>query len=264
MRWNAEADWVWSAGQTHEAIIDPDTFEAARRIRAAGTHRPSESKRRTTGRRYILSGLVSCGLCGRRMQGQPNHGSTYYRCRFPSEYALAARVDHPRTVYVQEGPIVTALDGWLARLFDAEHIDATCAVLAGASEVDEATAARRDAARRQLAECEARLAKYRSAIEAGAEPAVVAGWTRDVEGQRLAAQRTLAEAAHSALTHEEIKTLAGDAHRVVCRLTTADPTVKAELYRSLGVRATYLPESNEVDLVARPVACATERVGGGT
>ncbi|HZU71228.1 MAG TPA: recombinase family protein [Acidimicrobiales bacterium] len=111
MRWNPEADWVWSADQTHEAIIDPETFEAARRIRAAGAHRPTEAKRRTTGRRYVLSGLVSCGLCGRRMQGQPNHGGTYYRCRFPSEYALAAQLDHPRTVYVQEGPIVTALDG---------------------------------------------------------------------------------------------------------------------------------------------------------
>jgi len=67
-----------------------------------------------------------------------------------------------------------------------------------------------------------------------------------------------------ALTHEEVKTLAGDALRVVARLATADPTIKTELYRSLGVRATYLPESNEVDLVARPAACATDRVGGGT
>ena len=72
MRWNAEADWVWSAGQTHEAIVDPDTFEAAQQIRSAGAHRPTEAKRHTTGRRYTLSGLVTCGLCLRRMQGQGN------------------------------------------------------------------------------------------------------------------------------------------------------------------------------------------------
>ncbi|MHB8466516.1 MAG: recombinase family protein [Acidimicrobiales bacterium] len=265
MRWNAEADWVWSVGQMHEAIVDPDTFEAAQQIRSAGAHRPTEAKRHTTGRRYTLSGLVTCGLCLRRMQGQPNHGHTYYRCRFPSEYALTAQIDHPRTVYVQEGPIVAALDRWLARLFDADHIDETCRILAGASEVDEVAAAKLDAARRQLTDCEARLARYRSALEAGADPTVVAGWTREVEGQRLAAERTLAEASgHMAVTPEEIRALAVDARKVVRKLAAADPTIKAELYRALGVRATYLPESNEVDLVARPVACATERVGGGT
>ena len=67
-----------------------------------------------------------------------------------------------------------------------------------------------------------------------------------------------------AVTPQEIKAIAGDARQVVRKLAVADPTIKAELYRSLGVRATFLPESNEVDLVARPVACATERVGGGT
>ena len=30
----------------------------------------------------------------------------------------------------------------------------------------------------------------------------------------------------------------------------------------LGVRATYLPGSREIELVAAPVACATERAGG--
>jgi hypothetical protein len=107
---------------------------------------------------------------------------------------VPAQVDHPRTVYVQEGPIVAALDQWLARLFDAEHIHETCRVLAGAGDIDEAITAKLDAARRQLVDCEGRLAKYRSALEAGADPIVVVGWTREVEGQRLAAERTIAEA----------------------------------------------------------------------
>ena len=32
-------------------------------------------------------------------------------------------------MYVQEAPIVTALDSWLAQLFDREHIDETCHLL---------------------------------------------------------------------------------------------------------------------------------------
>jgi putative hemolysin len=107
------------------------------------------------------------------------------------------------------------------------------------------------------------LAKYRSALEAGTDATVIAGWTREVEGQRLAAERTIAEASgHTVVTPEQIKALAGDVHEVVRKLGAADPTIKAELYRALGVRATHLPESNDVDLVAQPVACATERVGG--
>ncbi len=159
MRWNDESDWVWSTAHTHEATIEPSDFEQAQRIRAAGAHRPTEAKRRTTIRRSTLSGLVACGLCGRRMQGQPNHGHTYYRCRFPSEYALTAQLDHPRTVYVQEAPIVAAVDRWLARLFDSKHIDDTCRVLAGASEVDDAAAAPVESARHLLADAHARLAK---------------------------------------------------------------------------------------------------------
>src|SRR5438445_1347202 len=164
-------------------------------MRSSGARRSAVAKKRTTSRRYVLSGLVACGLCGRRMQGQPNHGHAYYRCRFPSEYALTAELDHPKTVYVQEEPIVAALDRWLAKLFDAQHIDDTCRMLADASEVDERVVAQVEAARRQLADCDGRLTKYRAALEAGTDPAVIAGWIGEVEAQRLAAQRTLADAA---------------------------------------------------------------------
>jgi hypothetical protein len=63
MRWNRDSKWVWSAEQVHEAIIDPATFEAAQRIRSLGARRPTEAKKRTTTRRYVLSGLVACGAC---------------------------------------------------------------------------------------------------------------------------------------------------------------------------------------------------------
>jgi hypothetical protein len=51
--------------------------------------------RRTVGNPYLLRGLIICGVCQRPMQGQHSHGSVYYRCRFPQEYALANRVEHP-------------------------------------------------------------------------------------------------------------------------------------------------------------------------
>jgi hypothetical protein len=44
---------------------------------------------------FALRGLVICGLCQRRMQSHLVSGASYYRCRFPAEYALADRVQHP-------------------------------------------------------------------------------------------------------------------------------------------------------------------------
>src|SRR5205814_7633084 len=105
-------------------------------------------------------------------------------CRFPSEYVMTAELDHPKTVYVQEAPIVSALDSWLGQLFDRDHIDETCRLLATVSEVDEHLAAQVEAARRQLVDCDARLAKYRAALEAGAEPRVGAGWPGEGRARR--------------------------------------------------------------------------------
>jgi hypothetical protein len=33
--------------------------------------------------------MVRCAQCGRKMQGSWNHGQAYYRCKFPTEYAVA-------------------------------------------------------------------------------------------------------------------------------------------------------------------------------
>ncbi len=40
---------------------------------------------------------------------------TYYRCRFPAEYALANRVQHPLNVNLREDAIIGQIDGWLTR-----------------------------------------------------------------------------------------------------------------------------------------------------
>ena len=49
-----------------------------------------------------------------------------------------------------------------------------------------------DAARRTIAECDRKLARHRSALEAGADPALVVTWSQEVQQQRTAAQTQLA------------------------------------------------------------------------
>src|SRR5207248_1472112 len=114
MRWNAKEDWVWSNDVVHEPLISAEVFDRAQAIASTGMHRPTNNKTHRTRNIYALSGLMNCGLCGRRMQGQQNHGAAHYRCRFAYEYALANKVDHPRNVYLRERDVLPALDAWLA------------------------------------------------------------------------------------------------------------------------------------------------------
>jgi len=83
------------------------------------------------------------------------------------------------------------LDEWILRHLDPENVDATIPAMAAAQAPDDAAAARDEAARKRILDCGSRLAKYRAALDAGADPPVVAGWIRQVEPKRLAAQREL-------------------------------------------------------------------------
>lgn len=154
------------------------------------------------------------------MQGSWNHDQAHHRCVLAAEYALATDSDHPKALYLREPVVVGPLDRWIAGLFDPDSIEATCAQLADAQGPVVEDVAAAEAARRQLA-------KHRAALEAGADPMVVAGWMAEVQGERLTAER-------------------------------------AKVYADLGVTLTYRPDQALVEVEAVPVAaCTYERVGGG-
>ena len=263
LRWNDRSSWIWSSEPTHEALVSSQDFARVQKQMAAGAHRPTPMKGRATGRSYVLSGLVTCAACGRRMQGTHAHEIARYRCRFPSEYALANKVEHPATVYVREDAIVPRLDEWIATLFDDAHLDETCQALAMAGEADDAAEARAEGARRKIADCDQRLGKYRQALDAGADATIVAGWMAEVQGERLRAERELgAVSANGKLTKEQIRRLVLQLKDIAAVLASADPKDKAEVYAELGVRVSYDPHRHVIGVTAGP--CTTERVGGGT
>ncbi len=146
---------IWSTDLSHKTIIDSETFAQAQAQMAAGSYRPNSGKTKATGRTYLLRVWVHCGVCGHRMQGNPNHGENHYRCRFPRDFAPAPGMEHPRTVYVRESAIVPKLDEWIATLFDPANLDETCRALAEAGGASDADHARIEAAQRKLADCAA-------------------------------------------------------------------------------------------------------------
>ena len=263
LRWNDRSAWIWSGHPTHEALLSSEDFARVQHEMGASAHRPTPKKGHSSARFYPLSGLVRCSACGRRMQGTWNHEMAHYRCRFPYEYALANKVDHPLAVYVKESAILPRLDTWLAELFDEDNLDATCDALAMSADTDEATEARREAARRKLADCDSRLAKYRQALDAGADAAVVAGWMAEVQGERLRAERDLgAVTPDGKLSKEQIQRLVIQLRDIASVLAMADPKDKAEIYAELGVRVNYAPHRRVIGVSAG--SCTTARVGGGT
>lgn len=185
-----------------------------------------------------------------------------YRCRYPSEYALPRRLQHPPTVYLREEQIVPPLDEWISRLFEPERLDETCRALAEAREPPLVEDGRDESARRTLADCDARLARYREALEAGTDPTVVAGWIAEVQVERRRAEEEIRRPA-ATLTEGDIRSMVESLGDLVRVLEAAEPARRAGLYESLGLSLTYEPSERRVLVEADLSGVRTVRVGGG-
>jgi DNA invertase Pin-like site-specific DNA recombinase len=248
LRWNTKQDWIWSDDTVHPPIVSAEEFSLAGQILAGRGGRHTSQTRKRTPRTYQLRGLLICSLCDRRMQAHWLNGAAYYRCRFPQEYALANKMSHPRNVYLREDQIVPALDRWLGRLFDPESIDQTIAALAATQRPaprDEQGAA----ARREIAEADRKLARHRAALEAGADPAVIARWIAEVQASKAAAETRLQcsrPVSTRHLSHDELAEMIANLGDVLRVLADADPARKAVLYGGLGLRLTFYPAERKV------------------
>jgi len=264
MRWNPKADWIWSAEITHEPLVDADTFAEVQQVMASHVRVARPKTVMPTERAYLLRGLLFCGVCGRRMGGNYNHGKAHYRCTFREQYAQKKGLEHPRTVYLREDKVVPALDKWLGQLFDPDNLDATCTLLASVLEDHEDTT-RAEQARRTLADCDDRLAQYRAALDAGADAVTVASWMAEVTTERHRAEIALRAATPSeAPTVADLRALIEGLGDMVAVLASADPHKRAELYKALGLRLTWHPKEKKVLVEAQPAGVLAERVGGGT
>ena len=216
---------------------------------------------------YALKGLLVCAACGRRMQGNWNHGRAHYRCRFPNEYAVGNKINHPLTVYVREDAVLDPLDTWLADAFAPHRIEQSLTALQDA-QPDHTPAV--DAARRTITECDRKLARHRAALEAGADPALVVAWSQQVQQQRTAAQAQLANltsrhGTNRRMSRHDIHAMLDTLGGLLNVLRHADPADKTEVYRELGVHLTYNHTEHTVLAETRPTSsvCVVSVSEGG-
>ena len=88
----------------HPPIISEDDFAQPRICSPDGAagrqHKPHSAARLRAARGAVLRTVRP------EDEGNWNNEQAYYRCRFPTEYALANQVDHPKTVYVREADVL--------------------------------------------------------------------------------------------------------------------------------------------------------------
>ncbi len=254
-------------------MISKDDLAWVARIAAAADAAATRGVRRrrrrllpSDGSCAVLRGLVRCGVCERKMQGQWTKDRAYYRCRYPREYALANSVDHPRNVFLAEAAVLPALDSWLSQLFLPERVEDTVTAMWAAQPDSSASPASASHAA-IIEECDAKLATYRAALEAGTDPALVSSWIAEIQTRRAAAARAVERTVEKPkLTKNDVRELVSAATDIHTTLARAQPAARAEVYQQLGLKLVYQHEhalvraEMEIDPAVGVMVC----VRGGT
>ncbi|WP_159044971.1 hypothetical protein [Streptomyces sp. NRRL F-5122] len=89
-------------------------------------------------------------------------------------------------MYLPEQDLLPPLDRWLALAFAPHRLEETISLMHTAQS-DTAPAPSAKDVSRVVADCDTKLARYRDALEAGADPKVVAGWIAEVQARRAEA-----------------------------------------------------------------------------
>ena len=264
-RWNDPSDWVWSTAVAHTPLISTDLFERAQgNIKVRGTNSEAGRARRRTTRSYLFRGLLRCGLCGRVMTGNPNHGRNYYRCKASRDYVRQHGIDHPPVLYLREDVIVDPVDLFLHQELSGSRLTGNLRKLADAQHrrvaEREVGAPDQEQLRLTLLECDAKLSQYRAALDAGGDPAVVVGWIKETTAVQTAikAQLTAKPTTSERMSEEQISVIIHGLGGLLGVLRQAEPRDKAEIYSRLGLQLTYRPGSQT--LIAEVTTSAINRV----
>lgn len=100
-----------------------------------------------------------------------------------------------------------------------------------------------------MAECDRKLARHRAALEAGADPVLIASWMGEEQGRETELQHRLTRlpvARSRLLDRDSLAVSLRSLGSLVEVLVRADPTRKAKIYASLGLELVYHPSQHKV------------------
>jgi hypothetical protein len=103
---NTPDQWVISSELAHAALVSEEEFVAVQEVAPLRELQVHE---------YLLTGLLLCAHCGRRIEGARHHGSAAYRCRHG--YSSATRQDgRPGNAFVRESQVLARMQLIHARM----------------------------------------------------------------------------------------------------------------------------------------------------
>jgi len=105
-RWNLPDGWVISRRAAHPALVSEEDFVAVQGVSAARGPVPQAE---LVLRRYLLAGLLTCAVCGRRMESAWSNGKPAYRCRHGLTSTMAPDLSRPKNAYVREDKLLPHL-----------------------------------------------------------------------------------------------------------------------------------------------------------
>lgn len=259
-RWNPESDWQWSREPAHAPLVSRDHWDAVQDVFAAGERRSSPQRQRQYD--YLLKGMITCSVCGRKLVANTVRGRLQYRCRMKDEYP---GLDHPRSLSVREDELLPTIDNWLGQLFDHRHLDDTIESLANVK-TDQLGAAEELAARRAIKDCDKRIANFERALGVTDDPDTLAGFARQIE--RARAERKSAElglrrlTTGKGMTEDEIRQVVQSLADAVKLLAGASVADRRRIYEAAQLEVLYDHENRRAQLSVAPRV--TGGVGGGT
>jgi hypothetical protein len=107
-RWNPKDQWVYSTRTVHPPLVSDTDFTQAQTITAVAA--PKDGRPR----RYQLTGLIVCRLCGRRADAHRVHSRPGYRCRHGHTSASPPQPGRPKPLYLREDVLLARIANKLA------------------------------------------------------------------------------------------------------------------------------------------------------
>lgn len=113
------------------------------------------------------------------MVGSFNHGRVYYRCNASRDYVRQHKIDHPPCLYLRQESLTGPIDQFLHEELGERILSGTLGRLAAAQHRSitplENDDVEEDRWRQTIADCDAKLKRYRAALDAGGDPVLIAG-----------------------------------------------------------------------------------------
>lgn len=122
--WNPRDQWVISNQVVHPPLVSDAVFARVQQVSALPVAEDGNADR------YQLTGLVICGLCGRRAEGHWAHGRARYRCRHGYTSSSDAQPGHLKTLYVRQDQILAQAGAQLTNFAGVDPASLTAAELA--------------------------------------------------------------------------------------------------------------------------------------